>query len=517
MAGRGSRRWLTFGAIVLGVLAVGLDVTVLSVALPTLAGALKASESQLQWFSAGYALVLGAAMLPAGLLGDRYGRKRVMAGGLILFGLGSIACAYAPSPDAFIAARLVLGLAGAALTVMALSMITVLFSEEERPRAVGIWSAANFLAFPIGPILGGWMLANFWWGWVFLINVPVVLVGLLVVALLVPDSRATKRPGIDVLGIATSSAGLALVTYGLIEAGLNGWGDAGSVGPIVAGLIVLVTFLVWERVVARKPDGQPLVDLRLFRSAAYTWGVILAAVGMMTLVGLLFTMPQYFQAILGTDAQGAGFRLLPVIGGMVVGAVLADRLLARIGPKLTVGLGFLIASAAMLVGSTTAIGSGDGFMATWTFFAGAGAGIELATASSAALVQLRADQAGVGGGLLQAISRLGAPFGAAILGSVLIATYQSHVHVAGLPQSAADAVMASVFAGLAVAQQAGLETLADSVRMSFVAGMADSLRVASAIAIAGALLALIFLPSHMRAADATEAAATADQRHSTVG
>jgi EmrB/QacA subfamily drug resistance transporter len=364
MAGRGFRRWLTFGAIVLGVLAVGLDVTVLSVALPTLAGALKASESQLQWFSAGYALVLGAAMLPAGLLGDRYGRKRVMVGGLILFGLGSIACACAPSPDAFIAARLLLGLAGAALTVMALSMITVLFSEEERPRAVGIWSAANFLAFPIGPILGGWMLANFWWGWVFLINVPVVLVGLFVVAWLVPETRSARRPGIDVLGIATSSAGLALVTYGLIEAGLNGWSDARAVGPILAGLVMLAAFVVWERVVANRPDGQPLFDLRLFRSAAYTWGVILAAVGMMTLVGLLFTMPQYFQAILGTDAQGAGFRLLPVIGGMVVGAVLADRLLARIGPKLTVGLGFLIGAAAMLAGSTTAIGSGDGFMAT---------------------------------------------------------------------------------------------------------------------------------------------------------
>ena len=486
-------------------------------ALPTLAGALGASESQLQWFSAGYALVLGAAILPAGLLGDRYGRKRVMVGGLILFGVGSIACAYAPSPDAFTAARLVLGFAGAALTVMALSMITVLFSEEERPRAVGIWSAANFLAFPVGPILGGWMLANVWWGWVFLINVPVVVIGLLAVAWLVPESRATRRPGIDMLGIVSSGAGLALVTYGLIEAGLNGWGDAGAVGPIVAGLIVLIAFVAWERVVAHRPDGQPLIDLRLFRSAAYAWGVILAAVGMITLVGLLFTMPQYFQAIVGTDAQGAGFRLLPVIAGMVVGAALADRLLARLGPKLTVALGFLIGSAAMLAGSTTTIGSGDGFMAAWTFLAGAGAGIELATASSIALVQLRADQAGVGGGVLQAISRLGAPFGAAILGSVLIATYQSQVQVAGLPEEVADAVMTSVFAGLAVALQAGLGTLADSVRMSFVAGMADSLRVASAISIAGAVLALVFLPSDMRAAHTTESAASADRRQSTVG
>jgi EmrB/QacA subfamily drug resistance transporter len=495
---------LAFGAIILGVLAVGLDVTVLSVALPTLAGALKASESQLQWFSSGYALVLGSAILPAGLLGDRYGRKRVMVGALLLFGLGSSACAYAPSPEAFITARLVLGLAGAALTVMALSMITALFTEGERPRAVGIWAAANFLAFPIGPILGGWMLSHFWWGWVFLINVPVVLVGLLVVASLVPESRATERPGLDLLGILTSSAGLAFVTYGLIEAGLNGWGDLGAIGEMAAGLMVLVGFFVWERIVASRPGGQPLVDLRLFRSAAYTWGVILGAAGMMTLVGILFTMPQYFQAILGTDAQGAGLRLLPVIGGMVVGAVLADRLAARIGPKVTVALGFLIGAAAMLVGATTAIGSSDGFTAAWTFFAGAGAGIELATASSAAVVQLPADQAGVGAGLMQAISRLGAPFGSAILGSVLNATYQSQIQVAGLPDSVAAAVKGSVFVGLAVAQQTGVASLAESARASFVAGMDDALKVAGAIALVGVLLALVFLPSRMREVEESE-------------
>jgi DHA2 family multidrug resistance protein-like MFS transporter len=152
----GSRRWWALGALNLAVLAVGLDITVLSVALPTLATALHASESDLQWFSSGYALALAAAMLPAGLLGDRYGRKKVMLVALALFGAGSVACAYAPSAGAFIAARVVLGLAGAGVIVMALSALTVLFTEEERPRAVGIWAAANFLALPLGPILGGW-------------------------------------------------------------------------------------------------------------------------------------------------------------------------------------------------------------------------------------------------------------------------------------------------------------------------------------------------------------------------
>ena len=211
-----NRRWWALGALTLAVLAVGLDITVLSVALPTLAIALHASESDLQWFSSGYALALAAAMLPAGLLGDRYGRKKVMLVSLALFGAGSVACAYAPSAGAFIAARVVLGLAGAGVIVMALSALTVLFTKEERPRAVGIWAAANFLALPLGPILGGWLLTHYWWGWVFLMNVPVVLVGLVAAFALVPESRAQQRPGLDLVGVVASTVGLVGVTYGLI-------------------------------------------------------------------------------------------------------------------------------------------------------------------------------------------------------------------------------------------------------------------------------------------------------------
>src|SRR5437588_7481710 len=207
MTNLGNRRWWALGGLTLAVLAVGLDGTILSVALPTLSSALHASESDLQWFSSGYLLVLAAAMLPAGLLGDRYGRKTVLLGALALFGAGSAACAYAPSVAAFIAARVVLGLAGAGIVVMALSALAVLFSEKERPRAVGVWAAANFLALPIGPLLGGWLLTHCWWGWVFLINVPVSLVGLLAGLALVPQSRATERPGLDPVGVGSSAAG----------------------------------------------------------------------------------------------------------------------------------------------------------------------------------------------------------------------------------------------------------------------------------------------------------------------
>src|SRR5947207_14831243 len=330
----GNRKWWALGALTLAVMAVGLDGTVLSVALPTLATALHASESDLQWFSSGYLLVLAAAMLPAGLLGDRYGRKKVMLSALLLFGAGSAACAYAPSAGAFIVARMLLGLAGAGIIVMALSALTVLFTEEERPRAVGIWAAANFLALPLGPILGGWLLTHYWWGWVFLLNVPVALVGLVAAFALVPESRAPQRPGLDPVGMLASTAGLVVMTYGLIEAGQNGWSDISALVPMIVGLLVLVGFFLWERWLSRRPGGQPMVDLDLFRSASFTWGVILAATAGLAMIGVLFTMPQFFQGVLLTDAMGSGVRLLPLIAGLVVGAVPADRVARVVGAKL---------------------------------------------------------------------------------------------------------------------------------------------------------------------------------------
>src|SRR5690349_3266888 len=185
-------RWWALIALNLAVLAGGIDGTVLGVALPTLAGALHATETDLQWFTSGYLLVMAAAMLPAGLLGDRFGRKKVMLGSLVLFAAGSAACAFAPNPGFFIAARVVLGAACAGLVVMALAALSILFDDQERPRAVGIWAGANFLGLPLGPLLGGWLLANYWWGWVFLLNVPIALAGLLATLFLLPESRAAE-------------------------------------------------------------------------------------------------------------------------------------------------------------------------------------------------------------------------------------------------------------------------------------------------------------------------------------
>jgi EmrB/QacA subfamily drug resistance transporter len=475
-------------------LAVGVDGTVLSVALPTLSKALHASESDLQWFSSGYFLVLAAAMLPAGLLGDRYGRKKVLLVSLALFGVGSAACAYSTSVGEFMAARVLIGLGGAGLIVMGFSVLTGLFSKGERPKAVGIMAGASFVAFPIGPILGGWLLTNYWWGWVFLINVPVVVLALVVAVALVPESRASEHPGWDIVGVAASAAGLVILTYGLIKAGQEGWGNAYALALMVGGVALLVGFFAWERRLTHRPGGQPLLDLTLFSSASFTWGVLLAMLPILAMLGILFTMPQYFQGVLGTTAMGSGLRLLPLVGGLIVGAVPAAKVVQLVGAKVAVAAGFVMLAGGLFLGSTMSVGSSGLFVASWLAVAGLGTGIAMATAMSAALVELSEEKSGVGSGVMQAVNKTGAPLGIAILGSVLSAGYLARLDLVGLPAAVVAVVRQSVFGGVAVARQLHSSALLASVHTAFLHGMAVALMVSAGIASSGVVLTVIFLP-----------------------
>jgi MFS transporter, DHA2 family, multidrug resistance protein len=491
----GTRRWLALGAVMLSVLAVSMDITVLNVALPTLSADLKAPETQLQWFSSAYTLVLAAMMLPAGLLGDRYGRKKVMLFSLALFAAGSLACACSRTPAEFIAARILLGFAGAGVGVLSISALTVMFSDEERPKALGIWAAVNLIAVPIGPILGGWLLSHYWWGWVFLMNVPAALLGFAATAILVPESASAVRPRIDAAGVVSSSAGLAAVIYGFIYAGEHGWGSAGTIAWLLVGLAALLAFYYWERALDRRPGGQPLVELRLFRSPSFTWGSILYAVLTLALVGLLFLMPQYFQGVLGTTAQGSGVRLLPAVGGLLLGVVPSAAVAKAIGAKLTVAIGFAILCAGLALGATTTLSSGQGFTAAWLAIAGAGTGFTLPTAASAALSELSEDHAGVGSGVLQALKNAGAPLGSAVLGTVLSSAYVNHLALPGYPPSVAAIVHQSVFGGVEVAGALHSPVLLTAVRAAFVHGVDVALVVSAGSAAAGMVLSLLFLPA----------------------
>ena len=291
--------------------------------------------------------------------------------------------------------------------------------------------------------------------------------------------------------------------YGVTQAGERGWGDVGAIGASVLGLASLAAFVLWEANLTRRPGGEPLIDVALFRSRSFSAGIVLAAVGIFGLFGVIFALPQYLQAIAGLDAQGAGLRFLPAIGGMAAGAIPADRFASRLGPKLAVAIGFVIVAAGLFAGSGMSASSGDGFIAAWTFVVGFGAGMGLATSASLAIVELSAERSGVGSALFQAVIKLGPAFGATILGSVLNATYQAGVNVVGLPADAAAAVQKSVFSGIVVAQQLESPALLASVQTAFVAGIDDAIRTAAIVAAAAVVLALAVLPRRVRSASGT--------------
>jgi EmrB/QacA subfamily drug resistance transporter len=493
-------------ALVPVALALNFDVTVLSLALPTLAGSLHATTSDLQWFATGYMLVFAAAMIPGGMLGDRYGRKRLLLVALAVFGLGSLACAYSPSPGWFLASRLLLGLGAALATPLTIGVLPALFDEKERQKALAAVMGATMLAYPLGPIFGGWMLTRFWWGWVFLLNLPVVALAACCVVVFLPETRSSERSRIDTVGVGLSSAGLAVVSYGVIEAGVHGWGNRPALVEMLAGLALLGIFVWWERRVA-----APLLDLRLFRSRGFTWGTILATVVSFALIGLFFAEPLYFQEVLGADAMGSGILLLPMIGGMLVGMGVGAKLAIRLGARLAVAGGFGFVAAGLALGATTSLAHGSGFASLWLAIVGFGTGFAMPTTINAALGALTADQAGVGSGSVQALRMVGSSFGAAILGSILNAAYRDRLELAGVPAAAAHAARDSVTAGTAAAAQLHSPGLLRTVQAAYVHGLDMTLLVSAAIAAGGVVLALAFLPGR------TETAADEDAGAGTAG
>jgi DHA2 family multidrug resistance protein-like MFS transporter len=531
-----SRRWWALGALSLSVLVVALDLFVLTLALPTLSADLHATSGDLQWFVDAYSLVLAAALLPAGLIGDWIGRKRLLLMALGVFGVASLACAYSTSAGELIAARAVLGLAAAVILPMSLAVLPVMFTADERPRAIAAVGGATFLGYPIGPILGGWLLDHYWWGSVFLINVPVVIIAIAAVTMLMPESRGESMPRMDVAGIIISGFGLTSLTYGLIRAADRGWTDVAALSTMAAGILAIAGFVLWERRVtssgpadlagsAASPgssgrDSLPLVDLSLFRSPGFTWGTVLSTLVSFALFGLVFAMPQYFRDVRGFNSLGAGLRMLPMIAGLALGLALGQRLQTPrkngsgplLGAKVVVAAGFTIMGVALAIGAGTTVTSNTGFAAAWFAVTGFGLGIAMPTALNAAIGALSPSRSGSGSALITTMRQVGGTIGVAVLGTVLATVYRSHLHLAGLPAQAQSAVRGSVAGGVATAEASGspqARFLLDAVRTAYVHGMDVMLWICGSIAIAAALLALAFLPSR------TEAVTDEDGRHDT--
>ena len=483
-------RWWALAALALSMLTIGLDATVLNVALPTLATELDASTSQLQWFVASYTLVLGALIIPMGSLGDRFGRKRLLLAGLAIFGASSAACAFADSAGVLIAARAFQGIGGAAMMPLSLAMLPVLFHDrEERTRAMSIWVTCSAIGLPLGPIVGGWLLDHFSWGAVFLINVPLVAVGVLALSVYLPESRSTQTQPTDIPGIVLSSTGLVAVIYGLIEAGQDGWASASVLAPILAGVTLLYAFVAWER-----RSSHPLVDLALFSNRDFTIGTALATVANVALFGLLFVMPQYFQDVGGSNPLGTGVRLLPMIGGLIIATRIGPMLVERAGSRFVIIAGLALSAGALVLAATTDVDTSYAFAAVWITLLGAGIGLVLPASMTTAMGALSPERSGSGSGLLQALRQVGGTIGVAVLGTVLSAGYQSQLDGGNVLPSAEGAVRSSVGAGIEVAHRLDSSSLAHTVRSAFIHGMDTVLLASAALTILGAVIAVLFLP-----------------------
>ena len=498
MVDNSARRWWALVAIAASVLVVGLDLTVLNLALPTISNDLHASTSDLQWVSDAYSLVLAAAMLPAGLLGDRLGRKKVLLTALVLFGASSAACAYASGISELIAARAVLGIGAAAIFPLSLSVIPVLFAPEERQKAIALMASATFISFPIGPIVGGYLLDNFWWGSVFLINVPVTALGAIAVAILVPESRNRQAGGIDYVGVLLSIAGLVSLVFGIVQGGDgDSWLSLGVLGPIVGGLVILAAFVAYEARIQ-----HPSLDVRLFRDRRLS-----ASVGALGLVffgmgGVFFFTSFYLQNVRGYTPLDAGLLTVPFAAGQLLMSPRSARLVQRYGAKAVGTTGMFVMAAAIAGYATLGTASPIWLLGVLFGIQGAAIGLSMPAATAAVMDVLPRERAGSGSALTNTARQVAVALSVAILGSILADFYRNALAptLAGLPAATRGAASSSITATQAVAQQLGPagRALLAPANVAFVDAMRVTTLIAALVALAGGFVVLRWMPGKPR-------------------
>jgi EmrB/QacA subfamily drug resistance transporter len=500
------RRWWTLAVLVFSLLVISLDNTILNVALPTLVRDLGASASQLQWIVDGYVLVFAGLLLTAGSLGDRFGRKRALQLGLLAFAAGSVAAAFAGSAGQLIASRALMGVGGAFIMPSTLSVLTNVFPARERGRAIGIWAAAAGLGIAIGPVAGGWLLEHFWWGSVFLVNLPVVAIALVAGLFLVPESRDPRATPLDPAGAGLSIAGLTALVYAIIEAPSHGWTDPLILGAFAAAAVLLASFVAWELRTA-----HPMLDVRLFANRRFSAASGSIALVFFALFGSIFFITQYMQFVLGYDTLAAGVRVIPVALGIIPAAPLSARLAERFGTKVVVAGGLAVVAGSLLLLSTVSMTSGYALVGTSVFILGVGMGLAMAPATESIMGSLPLAKAGVGSAVNDTTRQVGGALGVAVLGSLLSSSYgpaATGAMPAGLPAQVTAAAGDSVGAAVQLAARIGGplgDAVAEAGRTAFVGAMGSTLLVAAAVALAGSLLALVFLPARAAAPAPAEA------------
>jgi EmrB/QacA subfamily drug resistance transporter len=495
------RRWTILGVLVVSLLVVVLDNTVLNVALRTIADpvhGLGASQSQLEWSINAYTLVFAGLLFTWGVVGDRIGRRLMLTAGMITFGLASLASAYAHTPDQLIGARALMGIGGAAVLPATLSIISNVFDPRERAKAIGIWAGAVGLGVAIGPVLGGALLERFWWGSVFLINVPIVIFGVIAIRALVPESRDPRPGKVDLLGVVMSIVGLIGLVYGIVVGGDHGFGRIDAWGSIVGGLAVLGAFVWWERRIE-----FPSLDVKLFRNPRFSASVGAVGLVFFAAMGTLFFMAFYLQLVRGYSPLQAGLLYLPFAAAQLIFAPRSAAYVRRFGPKVVCAVGLAIAGAAiagyMLLGANSPIW----VLGTLFFFLGLGMANVMPPATESIMASLPREKAGVGSAIGNTVRQVAGALGIAILGSLLSAIYRSRIsdHLGAIPAgSRADAgnSISSTYAAAGHVGQhapAAAGQLVDASNAAFVSAMHWAAFGAALATVIGLVIVVRWLPS----------------------
>jgi EmrB/QacA subfamily drug resistance transporter len=492
------RRWWTLVVLSLSLLVISLDNTILNVALPTIQRELDAGAGELQWVVDSYTLVFAGLLLTMGALGDRFGRRRALVSGLLVFAAGSLWSALAPSADALIAARGLMGVGGALIMPTTLSILTNVFPADERPKAIGIWAAVAGLGVAVGPVAGGWLLEHFDWNAVFYVNLPVVAVALAAAPFLVPESKDPERAALDPLGAVLSTAGLGALVWSIIEAGGESWTD----GPVLAGFgiaaVLLTALVAWEL-----RTRTPMLDVRLFSVRRFSGASLAIALVFFSLFGTIFFLTMYLQDVMDLSPLEAGLRVTPVAAGLVLGGPLSARLAGRVGTRLVVAVGLTVVAGALLLLSGLEVDSGYATIAVAMVLMGLGMGATMAPATESIMSSLPLANAGVGSAMNDTMRMVGGTLGVAILGSLLASGYGADMDDAtrSLPEPAAAAAEESIGGAGVVAGRLGGEAgraLSQVAETSFTSAMGGTLVVAAGVALAGALIALVVLPGRER-------------------
>ncbi|GAA0357722.1 MFS transporter [Actinoallomurus spadix] len=491
------RRWSILGVLIVSLLVIVLDNTILNVALKTIADprdGLGATQGQLEWAINSYTLVFAGLLFTFGVLGDRIGRKRMLMIGMSLFGLASLLSSLAQTPDQLILARAAMGFGGAAVMPQTLSIITNVFEPQERARAIGLWAGAVGIGVAIGPITGGLLLDHFWWGSVFLINVPFVIAGVIGIAFLVPESRSPIRARIDFGGVLLSIAGLILLTYGIIEGGDKATVTAPSVyGSVLAGVALLAVFIWYESRIE-----HPSLNVRLFRDGRLSASVGAIALVFFALGGVFLFISLYLQDVRGYSPLQAGLLTLPLAAGQMIFSPRSAGLVARYGARPVAATGLTMVALALLSYHFAAVHNPIWILEITFFVQGAGMALVMTPATTAVMSVLPREQAGSGSAINNIARQVAVALGTALLGSLVASIYRDGMkpHLTTLPEGLRAVAGSDIGATTGVAEKLGPagRALLPPAHDAFVHAMHITSAISAAVAFLGALVVLKWMP-----------------------